>query len=134
MYPVIYKAKLSGNTIGFAKGPVVVILEAYKGNEAILQHELTHVKQWAALSLLGLLWAAGCYHLGYQQYAIFGLYSLALHNVLYTVVPAYKQWAEVQAYRKQISLGGSLDACALSLSQDYRLPLSFTKARELLSR
>ena len=101
-YPLtFYVQSLPPKVGGCAKGPVIRILEKYRNDRGIYEHELLHVKQWAALSLLGLLWWAGCYHFGFMQWAGLGIVSLAFHQVLYTIVPAYKLWAEVRCYREQ---------------------------------
>ena len=131
-YPIIYTRALPGNAVARSKGPVIWMLDSMRGNEAVLQHELTHVKQWAALSLLGVVWAAGCYRFGFMQYAHFGILSLALHQALYTILPLYRQWAEVQAYRVQVKYGGDITSCATSLSRDYGLTVSHDKALTLL--
>jgi len=132
MYPVIYSKTLQA--CGMTKGPIVWIREDMRGNLAVLEHELVHVKQWFAVSMLGLVWAAGCYLLGHMQYAHFGILSLALHSLLYTLIPAYKQWAEVQAFRTQIKFGGDAYSCATALSKDYGLKLSVTSALKLLEK
>lgn len=101
-YPLTFYVKsLPPNTGGDARGPVIRILEKYRNDRGIYEHELVHVKQWAALASLGLLWALGCVGAGYMQYANLGIPALILHPLLYTVVPHYKLWSEVQAYREQ---------------------------------
>lgn len=101
-YPITFYVKsLPPNTGGEARGPVIRILEKYRTDRGIYEHELVHVKQWAALSLLGLLWLAGCYHFGYMQWANLAPLAMAIHPLLYMYLPAYKLWAEVQAYREQ---------------------------------
>ena len=90
-YPLtFYVQSLPPKVGGCAKGPVIRILEKYRNDRGIYEHELLHVKQWAGL----------------------GIVSLVLHQVLYTIVPAYKLWAEVRCYREQAKH-----------YQDDRLPL-----------
>lgn len=60
---------------GCANGPVIRILEQYRNDRGIYEHELVHVRQW--------------------------LFTLGIHSLLYLLVPAYKLWSEVQAYREQ---------------------------------
>jgi len=133
MYPLTFYIRMSGTTVGFSKGPLVFIREDMKGDKSILPHELTHVKQWLMLSLLGPLWAAACYQLGYGQWANLGILSIALHQVLYTIVTPYRQWAEVQAYKVQIKNGAGPNSCALSLSRDYGLSITQDEALALLT-
>lgn len=60
---------------GCARGPLIFIRPQYRGDAGLLAHERVHVRQW--------------------------LQTLSLHSFLYLLVPAYKLWAEAQAYRAQ---------------------------------
>lgn len=60
---------------GRAQGPVIRILERSRGDRGLYEHELLHAKQW---------W-----------------FTLGLHSFLYLLIPAYRLWAEVQAYKEQ---------------------------------
>ena len=124
-YPLIsYFASLGGNTCGYSKGPFIVIRTDLRGDEGIYQHELTHVKQWALISLLGLVWLAACYQFGLMQWANLGIGALALHPLLYTLFKPFTLWAEVQAYRKQIAYGLDPDAAAHSIANDYGINIT----------
>ena len=129
-YPVFYR---KSGPPGASKGPVIWIREDMRGVEHIIQHEVTHVLQWFTISMLGLVWVAGCYRLGVSHYANIGLIALILHPLLYATLPAFKLQCEVQAYRAQIKYGGELESCALSLSRDYGLKLSQAEALALLT-
>ena len=102
-YPVIWtdgfplKDWQGGVTIGL----VIVLRPKYRNDEGIYQHELTHVKQ----GLCGLF---------------------VITALLYLLVPEYRLWAEVQAYRKQMQYGLTLDLAAWRLSECDRYDLGIT--------
>lgn len=122
-YPVIYR---KSGPPGQSKGPVIWLRDDMRGNVAVLEHELTHVRQWVAISLIAALAFAGlCFAVPeLYPYLNFILVAPILHPVLYVTVPAFRLWCEVQAYRTQISFGGDALSCATSLSQDYGLKLT----------
>jgi len=75
-YPLtFYVDSLPPDVGGCANGPVIRILEKYKDDEGIYQHELVHVKQW---------------------FMTFGL-----HSLLYMWLDWYKLGSEIEAYREQ---------------------------------
>ena len=67
---------LPANSNGAANGPVVRIRPGYEDDRGLLEHELTHVKQW---------WR-----------------TLGLHSILYLCSKRYRLKAEVEAYREQL--------------------------------
>jgi len=101
-YPLTFYVKsLSPNTGGEARGPIIRILEKYRGDVGIHRHEIVHVGQWAVLSLLGLPIAYILHQIGRMDLMGVAFAPMALHGALYSFVPAYKLWAEVQCYREQ---------------------------------
>lgn len=128
-YPVIYR---KSGPPGQSKGPVIWIREDMRSNISVLEHEITHVKQWAAMSALGILWALACYYTGHFEYMSLGLIALVLHPLLYAALPPFRQWCEVQAFKTQVAYGGDLLSCATALSQDYGLKLTQDEALALL--
>jgi hypothetical protein len=58
------------------RGPVIFIHPRFKGDKGILEHEKVHRFQW--------------------------FITLGLHPILYLLVPIYRLWAEVEAYKKQL--------------------------------
>jgi hypothetical protein len=73
---VIYTDKLPKDWQGgVTQGPVIRLRPKYKDDPGILAHELVHVRQWYL--------------------------TLTLHSLLHLLVPRYKLWSEVQAYREQ---------------------------------
>jgi hypothetical protein len=109
MYPLTFFVKaLPADIGGMANGPVIRILEKYRDDVGLYQHELTHVKQWFT--------------------------TLGLHTALYYLCRPYRQWSEVQAYRKQMTYGLSLDRAAQFLMLPrYDLRITTEEAKALLS-
>lgn len=102
MYPLTFFVKsLPANAGGCANGPVIRILDKYRNDRGIYQHELTHVLQWAFASMSGLPIAYLLVSIGRTDLLYLASLSIALHSFLYRFVPAYRLWSEVQAYREQ---------------------------------
>ena len=74
---VIYTDRVPEGSAGCANAMIVRIRPKYKGDEGLLQHELTHVKQAYRLLIL-------------------------FHSLLYLLDDSYRLHAEVEAYRKQL--------------------------------
>jgi hypothetical protein len=76
LYPLTFYTKtLPPNVGGVAQGPIIRILEKYRGDVGIYKHELTHVKQW--------------------------FLTLGIHSILYLFSRKYRLWSEVEAFREQ---------------------------------
>jgi len=95
-YPIWYTEKgMTGGIIGWQKFCIIAVKPDYKGDVGLYHHELTHVKQWALMSLVtGLLLAA--------VWLPLTPLSIAIHSLLYTLVPAYKLRCEVAAFKEQL--------------------------------
>lgn len=86
----------------------IFIKRKYAEDEGLYQHELTHIKQTFAT----------CF----------------LHALMYLLIRDYRLWAEVQAYRKQMEYGLTLDLAAYRLSLPlYDLNLTEAEAKEALT-
>jgi hypothetical protein len=131
-YPFIFYS--ATGPVGSSIGPFIQLRTDLKDDAGLLAHELTHVKQWLALSLLGIPVYFGLIAAGLPQWAPAAIFSLALKDLLYTASSAFREWAEVQAYRAQISFGLDPYAAALSLSKDYGLIISATDAYRKLTK
>ena len=124
-----YVKNLSGNTLGRSKGPFIFILDSCKDNDAIYEHELTHVVQWAiTTATVALAWAILCAVPEMRQYLGLAILAPVVDPLLYTAVPAYRLWAEVGAYKVQISCGTNENDCAYSLAHDYGLNITQAEA------
>ena len=136
---LIFGIKYTENvTPGFAattKGPFIKMLPKYKDDAGLLEHEKVHVRQWYAWLALGLL--IGTLLTLLVSPSLWPLFGLApfLHSLLYKFVRPYRRWCEVQAYRKQVAVGGysSNEFAVTMLVEKYGLDLSVDEARALLS-
>lgn len=118
---------------GRAIGPLAIIHPDYAGDIGLLEHEKEHVEQWllagalaaALAAIIGSLaalpdaWLAGLAAAGF-----------AAHPLAYALVPAYRLWAEVAAYRVQA--GWYVDdrrlLFARFIAERYRLDVSAAEA------
>ncbi|WP_416199498.1 MAG: Peptidase-M48 domain-containing protein [Pseudomonas helleri] len=135
LYIVRYTERLANGFGGTAQGPIIKILPKYKGDTGLIEHEKTHVRQWyAALAIWLLLCALLSLVVSPVLWPLCGLAPL-VHPLLYKCVRPYRQWCEVQAYRKQLATGGySTDEFAVNaLRYKYDLNLSSDESRALLS-
>lgn len=86
-------------------GPLAIIHPDHAGDLGLIAHEQEHVAQWLGTGMIGAALAAlGCGLAGappflFAAIVVFGF--LGLHHLLYAAVPAYRLWAEVDAYRTQ---------------------------------
>jgi hypothetical protein len=96
---------------GATRGPVIFIRPEKRGDEGLYRHELAHVRQ----SLAGLL---------------------VVHALLYLLVPRYRLWAEVQAYREQSRyyLEDRIPLFARFIAEKYRLNITAAEAEKLLRK
>lgn len=119
---------------GTSQGPLIKILPKYKNDTGLLEHEKTHVRQWyAAMGIWLLLCAMLSLVVSPVLLPLCGLAPL-VHPVLYKLVRPYRQWCEVQAYRKQLATGGYTtgEFAVNALRDKYDLNLSSDKSRALL--
>lgn len=108
-YPLVFYVDTLPKTFGgMANGPVVRILERLRGDEGIRQHELVHVRQW--------------------------LWTLGMLPILYFLLPKFKLWCEVQAYRKQMKYYADDRSWrfAESIATKYGLDITQEQAATLL--
>lgn len=109
-YPLtFYVNTLPPGVQGAANGPVIRILKSRKHDEGLYQHELTHVKQWFR-----------------------GLFIF--HSLLYLLLPEYRLWAEVQAFKKQAKYytDDRIPLFAAAIATRYKLKISKENAEKLL--
>ena len=108
---VFYTERVPIAVAGRANAFVVRIRPSYAGDEGILQHELTHVKQAYRLLLIG-------------------------HAMLYIFSKRYRYAAEVEAYKAQLRHSVLWDSdrnrFAEFICTRYRLDVSFWETYTLL--
>ena len=133
-YLIKFSEKLPNGFGGTAQGPLIKLLSKYKEDVGLIEHEKTHVRQWYAVLVVGLL--LGTLLILFVSTYLWPLCGLApfLHQLLYKFVRPYRRWCEVQAYRKQIETGGygNNDFAVNTLANKYDLGLSVDDARALL--
>ena len=126
--------KLPNGFGGTAQGPFIKLLPKYKDDVGLIEHEKTHVRQWYAVFGVGLLLCTLLTLL--VSPSLWPLYGAApfLHQLLYKFLRPYRRWCEVQAYRKQIAIGGyaNNEFAVTALVERYDLNLSPNKAKALL--
>lgn len=88
--------------------PFILVRPSARNDAGLIEHELVHYCEQAWCT--PIWWAR------------------------YLLSPAFRQAAEVRAYRRQIAIGGiSLGAAAHYLATGYRLNLSYGRALSLLT-
>ena len=126
--------KLPNGFGGTAQGPLIKILPKYEDDAGLIEHEKVHVRQWYAWLCLGLLFSTLLMLLASSS--LWPLFSVApfLHPLLYKFIRPYRRWSEVQAYRKQLAVGGydRNDFAVNALVEKYDLNLSADDAKALL--
>lgn len=133
-YILKYAEKLPNGFGGIAQGPLIKLQYKYEKDNGLIEHEKAHVRQWYAALLVGLL--LGSLFTVLVSPSLWPLYGIApfLHQLLYKFLRPYRCWCEVQAYRKQIEIGGytSNDFAVTQLVEKYGLDLSEDEARRML--
>jgi hypothetical protein len=121
---------------GYAKWFYIAIRPKYKDDKGIHAHELEHVKQWWITTILAALLIAGGLYFTQAapvQYIYTGL-SLAVFQLLYSIIPQFKLRMEVLAYREQLKHYEN-DRTALFarfISTKYGLKITADEAEQLL--
>lgn len=136
-YLLKYTKTMKTGFAGYAKGPFIFIHQDYRSDKGILAHEVEHVKQWwfgvlifvvAGLAVFG---AVGDATLG----AVVAGNGLHIHSLCYGGIRPYRQWCEVVAYKKQLSVYGpkaSKTFAINALADKYRLNITRQEAARLL--
>lgn len=133
-YLIKYVEKLTKGFGGTAQGPFIKILSKYKDDAGLLEHEKAHVRQWYALLAVGVLISTLLTLLVSPSLWPLYVLTLFLHQSLYKFIRPYRRWCEVQAYRKQIAVGGytSNEFAVTTLVEKYDLNLSADDVKALL--
>ena len=98
----IYTSNLPPGVGGRANGPVIRIRPEYRNDKGLHAHEELHVKQWYFWVAVGVVVAWLAFTLGYSFWPYAILAGCMAHSLLYTLVPKYKLWSEVQCYKEQL--------------------------------
>ena len=127
------RPKMGGETKLF----VVNIRPEYKNDVGLHVHEYTHVVQWylstALTLLLAFLTAISPVTAPLSVFLV--ILSTATHTLLYSLVPKYRLYCEVSAYKKQIACypkDTSKEFAIQALTTKYKLKLTREEAIRLL--
>lgn len=135
MWPLTFYVKtLPPDVGGTANGPVIRILEKYRDDKGIYWHEFEHVKQWLFCTAVTAAVLAILQHLLQNIPLAVIILSTSVHSLFYLLIPQYRLWAEVSAYKEQLK-HYSDDRSALFasyISKYYRLNISEAEALEKL--
>ncbi len=140
-WPLVFiKKSLANGALGTTHGPFVFITEKYKDNKAVLEHELTHVRQWAKLFmpfiLIYIFMLTRYNDLEYAPYyPLILIFGFCLDSILYIYVRKYRLKAEIEAYRVQANYetGYPMTTFAKYLSTNYDLKIAEQEAYRLLT-
>lgn len=131
-YSLEFKRDLGGWG-GKAKMWRIQILEKYRHDKGLLEHEKFHVRQWyyamlATFSIAGMLGLL--LHPGWGLIAVLGPF---VHGRL-SSNKYYRKWSEIRAYRIQLKTGSyhSPQFAVTALMTKYQLGMSDRAARKAL--
>lgn len=138
-YSLKYVTKLGDGFGGEARMWRIRILNKYRGDEGLLQHEIFHVLEWYAWGALALIIAVTGWQLtGSPLFAVFAGWAPWAFKTAYRW-KWYRTYSEAWAYRIQLAAGGmggvpyhSPQFAINALMHKYGLGLSERRARELL--
>lgn len=124
---IIYSNRIKGG-MKVKMLPLVLINRKHKGDKGLRAHELHHLKlHWAWFLVVGTILILTT-HL-----VVAILVATSAHDIVYTFISKYRCWTEVQAYRRQLTYGGSINKAAIALVNNYDLKLTHAEAVALLS-
>ena len=119
---------------GEARGPFIRIKKTKIDDHGLIAHEMTHVRQWYAVLILMLVAALIARSLDFPNWSLIVAFALAAHSVFYNILPVYRLWTEIQAYRTQARYYADdrYVVFAKFLSTHYRLNITPDAALDLL--
>ena len=129
---IFYTDKLPEGTGGCANAFIIRIRTKYRDDEGIHQHELFHVRNWFANTLLSLIVIASLSFFLLPQPWTWATLTLCLFvdSILY-LIPRFRQWEEIAAYKVQLKYPPATDdrdyysaLYAGFISEDYGLSIS----------
>ena len=129
-YPIWYTERgMTGGIIGWQRWFIIAIKPSHKGDVGLVQHELTHVKQWAVVTLatgivLGLIWLP------------LAIMSPSVHAALYMFIRRYRCWCEARAFARQTKFYPDDRAVKFAgfLSSNYDLDITLAEALEQIKK
>jgi hypothetical protein len=120
---------MTDGVIGWQMWFVIAIDPDYADDEGLYQHELTHVKQWAVVTLatgivLGLIWLP------------LAIMSPSVHAALYMFIRRYRCWCEARAFARQTKFYPDDRSVKFAgfLHRNYNLDITFAAALEQIKK
>lgn len=119
---------------------LALVRPRHRGNQAIVEHEKEHIKQWWLTTALGYVALGFVAHvavnhllLDLQSWKGMVFLPPSLHGILYLLFKPYRRWAEVRAYRVSAAYRpDQFESYARALADHYRLGINLSEARGLL--
>ena len=132
-YSLKYVSRMDDGFGGNAKTWKIKILEKYRGDEGLLEHEKFHVRQWYYGMLVALSIAAALFFAGLPVWFAPAVISPWVHGLLYRN-KYYRRWSEIRAYRIQLKKGSyhSPRFAVDALMYKYSLGMSERQAKKAL--
>lgn len=132
-YSLKYVSSLKDGFGGLAKMWKIEILEMYRGDKGLLEHEKFHVREWWAWMVGTWLAAVALTLAGSSVWPVLIALSPFVKGLVYRLKP-YRKWSEVRAYRIQLKKGtyASPQFAVNALMHKYDLDMSERKARKAL--
>lgn len=100
-YSLKYVTSLPNGFGGQVKMWRISILDKYKGDKGLLEHEKWHVRQWIWATTVTLFLSALLATIFSPSWLILGGLAPSVHTLLYKTKP-YRKWSEVVGYRIQL--------------------------------
>lgn len=104
-FPTWVRYKNLTNSGGEQKAFFVSIDPKYQHDVGLHKHEYRHVTHWWLMTLMSLvlyLYLIPSHELKYVLLAI----PLFLYHILYSLIPYFRMWVEIDCYRVQIRANG----------------------------
>lgn len=129
-----YTDKLAEGFGGEACGPLIKIRPKYASDDGLLEHEKVHVRQWYFVVIVALVVVALLALLVSTSLLVLVGSTPFVHGLMYRYIRRYRQSCEVEAYKRQIAVGGyiSTNFASTALAEKYKLGLSLSQAKSLL--
>lgn len=136
-YPLTFYVKqLPPDVGGCANAFVIRILDKYKDDYGIHEHEIAHVGQWAVLFAIGCAVAAFHYVAYANAQIAIGIAGIGFsaHGLMYRFIEPYRLHCEVEAYRVQAACyhDDRRKLFASYLAKYYNLNITPEEAEHLL--
>jgi hypothetical protein len=132
-YRLKYVKSLEDGFGGMQRFFNIKILEKYRNDVGLLEHEKFHVRMWYAFTLTFLTIATWMFLAGSSWWLIPLALSPYAKGIAYRN-KYYRMWAEAQAYRIQLDKGmySTPDFAVKALVNNYSLGITTSEAKKLL--